>query len=426
MSKKFKFIQNLLENEKFDFSNKERFFKLVSKELESSSEIDLKDLQKDIEDIKEKIGLVDKLENSLEVELEDKEADLSIKYNWIPSYISPIGLYKYLFDYNNNLILKSTCHKIDSNELKVINEHCGTDTYEFNIHLSKIIEAFEAHDKKYAPAFIKSFIRLYLTGKDFYGNVIGDQVKNKKLGWTGDTIVFSWSNEKLKKWSENNLALPPCPSDGLAKKYKNLGFEFENTIKNSYQRNISTFSKLILHFKKMFHIKSDNSLRNLIAQQNIIKGWDERIEFVIADEDFPLIIELFTYVERVIQAYNKLIELILEKAIERPKVKLTLKEDESAVYFTMHHLNNQFAKSAIGIEERLHGQTYKNIIINQINGLCDLFVQADLGQNKFVSFNIWDENYNKKALDNNQNPINIITLETPIQGVAHIMRFKKK
>jgi hypothetical protein len=423
---KFKFIQNLLENEKFDLSQKERFFKLVSKELEHSSEVNIKGIKKDIEDIKKKIGLVDKFEDSLEVELEDKEADLSIKYEWIPSYIDPIGIYKYLFDYNNNLILKSTCHKIDSNELKIINEHCSTDAYDFNKHLSKIIEAFEVHDKKYAPAFIKSFIRLYLTGKDFYGNNIGAKIKNNKLGWTEDKIVFSWSDEKLKKWADKNSEMPPCPSDGLAKKQKNLGFEFDNVIKNSYSRNISTFSKLVLHFKKMFHVKSDNSLKSIIIQENIIKGWDGRIEFVIADEDFPLIIELFTYVERVIQAYNKLIELILEKAIEIPKVKLTLKEDESAVYFTMHHLNNQFAKSAIGIEERLHGQTYKNIIINQINGLCDLFVQADLGQNKFVSFNIWDENYNKKALNNNQNPINIITSETPIQGVAHIMRFKKK
>jgi hypothetical protein len=422
---KFKFIQNLLENEKFDLSQKERFFKLVSKELENSTQVD-EQLLVDIRKIKEKIGLVDNFEDNAEVELEDEEADLSMKYKWIPSYINSSGIYKYLFDYNNNLILKSTCHKIDSNELKIINEHCGTDTYDFNKHLSKIIEAFNVHDKKYAPAFIKSFIRLYLTGKDFYGNVIGNQVKDKKLGWTEDTIVFSWSDEKLKKWTENNIAMPPCPSDGLSKKYKNLGFEFENIIKNSYQRNISTFSKLILHFKKMFHIKSDNSLRNLITQQNIIKGWDGRIEFLITDKDFPLIIELFTYVERVMQAYNKLIELILEKAIEIPKVKLTLKEDESAVYFTIHHLNNQFAKSTIGIEERLHGQTYKNLIINQVNGLCDLFVQADLGQNNFVSCNIWDENYNKKALNNNQNPINIITSETPIQGVAHIMRFKKK
>ena len=141
-------------------------------------------------DIKKKIGLVDKFEDSLEVELEDKEADLSIKYEWIPSYIDPIGIYKYLFDYNNNLILKSTCHKIDSNELKIINEHCSTDAYDFNKHLSKIIEAFEVHDKKYAPAFIKSFIRLYLTGKDFYGNNIGAKIN---LGTFPSMRICLWS-----------------------------------------------------------------------------------------------------------------------------------------------------------------------------------------------------------------------------------------
>jgi hypothetical protein len=461
---KFKFIQNLLENEKFDLSQKERFFKLVSKELEKSSELDIKVLA-DIKKIKEKIGLSGLdipttndgmtltqlksiantktkikedgsilLEDLIKVdgEIETKPvSDYLTKYNWIPSYINPAGLYKYLFDFNNNLILKSTCHKIDSDELKIINQECGTEIYVFKKHLSKIIETFEIHDKKYAPSFIKSFIRLYLTGKDFYGKRIGSNVKGKLLGWTEDTIVFSWSDEKLKKWSENNLELPPCPSDGLARKNKNLGFEFESPVINSFERNIATFSKLILHFKKMFHIKSDNSLKNLIIQQNRIKVfkdkvWNEEIDFIINDEEFPLNIEVFTYVERVIQAYNKILELVLENAKEKPKVKLTLNDDEDYVYFKIHHLNSQYSKTRTGILERLHGQTYKNMILNQINGLCDLFVETDLGNNEFVRFNLWDKNYNKKTLKNNLNPIKITTSEKPVNGVAHILQFKKK
>ncbi|WP_026777253.1 hypothetical protein [Polaribacter sp. Hel_I_88] len=465
MSNKFQFIQTFLENEKLNSSQKERFLKLVSKELKKSSESDAQVLE-EIRLIKKKLDietpLYDKKEPSLDLtlkellneddlkkiknkknlsfkdqviksklegnkqdfEVNENVTDFVTKYDWVPSYVNPAGIYKYLLDYNNNLILKSTCHKIDSNELKIINEHCGVEIYDFNKHLLIINEAFEIHDKKYAPAFIKSFIRLYLTGKDFYGNEIGAIVKGKKLGWTEDTIEFSWSNEELKKWAEKNVTMPPCPSEGLARKHKNLGFEFEGTIENSYKRNISTFSKLIIHFKKMFHIKSDNALRNLIIQQNEIKEWNDKIEFIINEEDFPLNIELFTYVERVVQAYNKIIELALEKATGKPKIKLTFQEDEKVVEFKIHHLNNRFSKSNIGIKERLHGQVYKNIIINQINGLCDLFVHADLDQNNFFRFNVWDENYNKKELS--KNPLSIVTSNTPIHGVIHILRFKKK
>ena len=50
---KFGFIKQLLENEKFNASQKERFFKLVSKELETAKHIDDQVLE-DIRLIKEK------------------------------------------------------------------------------------------------------------------------------------------------------------------------------------------------------------------------------------------------------------------------------------------------------------------------------------------------------------------------------------
>mgnify|MGYP005990134279 CR=1 FL=1 len=440
MSNKFAFIKSLLENEKFDVNQKERFFKLVARELESSTKSD-EQLIQDINKIKDKLGMVDKpgsfdlIDGKMTLDklkkMSEPNNELEVKYNWVPTYINPNGIYKYLFDYNNNLILKSTCHKIDSDELKIINNICGTETYNFNKHLTEIIEAFEIHDKKYAPGFIKTFVRLYLTGKDFNGNKIGTIINDKKLGWTEDTISFCWSDVKLKTWAENNKGLPPCPSDGLAKRNQDLGYELENSIKNSYQRNLSTFSKLVLHFKKMFHIKSDNSLKSIINQQNKLQGWCEKIDFLILDDEFPSNIELFTYVERVIQAYKSIIRLIIEKSKEKPTVKLTFREDKEAVYFTIHHLNNQFSKTSAGILERLHGQTYKNMIISQINGLCDLFVEAELENNEFIKFNVWDENYKSKKVDNknvliDKYPIKISQSEKSFKGVTHILRFKKK
>lgn len=433
---KYDFIKEMLVDKSINQNQRERIFNLASKELETSTIKDKKVIE-EISKIKARLGMkevgIEKPKQGGEIGEPNSEndTDSTDKYIWIPSYVNPIGIYKYLFDYNNDLMLKSTCHKIDSSELKTINKLCNTETYDFNKHLSKIIEAFEVHDKKYAPGFIKTFIRLYLTGEDFYGNKIGTPLKKNKLGWTEDAITFCWSDKKLKVWTDNNKGLPPCPSEGLARRNRNLGYELESSIKNSFQGNIKTFSQLILHFKKLFHIKSDNSLKDIIHHQNEIESWHERIHFIIKDDEFPSSIELFTYVERVVQAYKYIIRLIIEKSKEKPTVHLTFKEDEEAVYFTIHHLNSKFLKTRAGILERLHGQTYKNLIINQINGLCDLFVEAELESNEFVRFNIWDENYkskkvNKKNILIDKYPIKISRSKEPFKGVSHILKFKKK
>jgi hypothetical protein len=70
MSNKFKFIQTLLENEKFDSNQKERFLKLISIELEKSSEVDTQFL--------EYIGEIDKVkknfdDSNLKIEKIDEE-----------------------------------------------------------------------------------------------------------------------------------------------------------------------------------------------------------------------------------------------------------------------------------------------------------------------------------------------------------------
>lgn len=83
---KFKFIQSLVENEKFNFSQKERFFKLVSKELESTSDID-KQVLEEIRMIKEKVSIIEeektdclkKIVNDIDsIKLNEKE---QLKFN---------------------------------------------------------------------------------------------------------------------------------------------------------------------------------------------------------------------------------------------------------------------------------------------------------------------------------------------------------
>ena len=203
---KFSFINQLLQKEKFTSSQKERFLKLVSQELNTIENFNEK-VWEEIKLIKEKIGITEKkasskylkfpptissegwgqsdLDNSTQKDDETsfekglkilqnaavpkprkasveegmeilgkaivkKESNNDLNYKNIqksndlktdkpiktegsslPKYIDPYHLYKFLFEYNQNPILRSTCHDVDSEELKKINEYCNSESYDF-------------------------------------------------------------------------------------------------------------------------------------------------------------------------------------------------------------------------------------------------------------------------------------------------------
>ncbi|MCG9971153.1 hypothetical protein [Christiangramia crocea] len=326
------------------------------------------------------------------------------------SYYSPVSLYKYLYDYNQDPILRSTCHEIDSNELVTINDYCGTETYQFPKHLEAILKAFERHEKNhFAPSRVKALIRGYLTGKDYYKVDLGD-------GWSGDNIKFSWSSKELKKWCKMNENFPPCPDPGLIESHEIIGFEFSEAIKSkNFNKYLKTFNDLVIHFKHLFHIRQDNSLKQILLLQNKIKNWNEKIDFEIENQEFPTNIELFTDVDKLIQAYNIIIDLILKRQIEEmPRVKLSFYQTSGGVELSIHHLNTSYHKSLIDTIERPLGKTYKALIDNQLNGMCNFYVRADFDQKQFAKVNIWN------GKPRTAEPLDFF------EGVEHIFEFRKK
>ena len=427
---KFSFIKNILDNEKFNTTQKERFLKLVSKELITSHEIGdemLNEFIAVVETSSMKNNKKNVVENT-EIEIEENQkiinerndfSSLPIDENLIskknevvinksqseiqsknvndfnfedlPKYYYPVSSYKFLFKYNQNAILKSTCHDIDSDELDIIKKYCNTDVYDFNCHLKKIIEAYEIHEKKYfAPTSLKTLFRVYLTGKN-YNDV-------KLNGWTSDVIKINWSCEELQKWSSNNPNIPPNPSDGIVEQFENTGYEFTRIHSKVTGQHIQSFSQLVIHFKHLFHIRSDNSLRSIIERKNEVEKWNDKVDFIINDDVLPINIEHFTDIDKLIQAYKKVVLLSLEVKekhnLEKPIIKLSASVDLEEFKFSIHHLNTEFKKSISNTKERL-GQTYRNLIINQINGLCEFYLRADFGKNQLGYNAIYKEELTK-------------------------------
>jgi hypothetical protein len=396
---KYDFIKEILEDKKINQNQRERILELASKEI--SLEGILEERVKKIEEF----IFNENIDSNIEAIVTSPSRQ---KLNHLPQYLDPYYLYNFLFQYNQNPILRTTCHDIDTNELKSILEACKTDSYIFNEHLKLIVSAYEEHEKAYfAPFQIKALIRGYLTGKDYNGNIIG---------WSSRNIKINWNTKELSNWASENSNIPPNSNNILLRDKKIKSYKIEPQIKSPVtEKVIQTFTQLVLHFKNLFHLKSGpQSLKEIIKRVNSEKGWDNKIDFEIVNSDFSDNLEHFVDVEKLMQAYNKFIELIIDqhKVDEKPKVKLKYYDENHKVLFSINHLNGVYNKTIENTVERL-GQTYTSLIKNQINGLCNLRIKADFGNEKYAEINLWD---------GEDRTFNIIPY---FEGVEHLIEFPK-
>lgn len=411
---KYDFIKELLEDKRIKQNQREQILELASKEI--TLEGTLEERVQKIEEIlfrkEDEIILTEEQVSSEMIErnvaVKNQTDAGSHKENELPIYLHPSHLYNFLYQYNQNKILRTTCHDIDSNELESILEFCKTETYDFKQHLKTIHEAYANHERTHnAPYQVKALIRVYLTGKDYYGKI--------SEGWSSK-IKINWNSKELLDWAKVNYKIPPNSSITFFRESNLRSFKIEPQIKTSITvRPIQTFTQLVLHFKNLFHIKGgQQSLREIIKRVNQDKLWNEKVDFEFDEKEFINNLEHFTDVEKLIQSYNKIIGLIIEqqKHTEKPKVRLMYYQENQKVIFSIHHLNSVYNKTIENTIERL-GQTYTSLINKQINGLCNLHLKADFGNRQFAEINIWN------GKDRESKPIN------PFQGVEHIMEFPK-
>lgn len=419
---KYDFIKELLENKKINQNQRERILELASREISLEGTLEER-VQKIEEILLVKEGELIKTEESFHKGNKEKlltneeiESILASKNltnigtneeNLLPKYLNPRYLYKFLFQYNQNKILRTTCHDIDSNELESILEFCKTEKYDFKEHLKTIHDAYANHEKNHnAPYQVKALIREYLTGKDYYGNL--------SKGWS-NKIKINWNSDELIKWTDLNIETPPNLNEEIAGTKEIELLEFPQINNAITAIPIQNFTQLVLHFKNLFHIKSGpQSLKEIIKRVNSEKSWHERLDFQFDEHLFINNLEHFTDVEKFIKAYNKIIGLIVEqhKLSEKPKVILKYYQKDQKIIISIHHLNSVYNKTIENTIERL-GQTYNSLIKNQINGLCNLYLKADFGNQKYAEINLWN------GKDREYQPIHTF------QGVEHIMEFPK-
>lgn len=361
---KYDFIKELLENKKINQNHRERILELASREI--SFEGTLEERIQKIEDI----IFNDNLPGNTTPQIIPPEPQN------LPEYIDPINLYNALLAYNQNPILKTTCHPISIANIDVIVLQSGSSGYDYKKHLELIKLNFKelAKNEKFTVKMY-ALIKNYLFGEGT---------------WSSQNINVSWSNKDLEDWANKNPNIVPNPEDSLIETLGNEGYPLEKPfISKLTDKNIRKFSELVLYFKSLWHVKEDNSLQKILAKRNEDYKYKEwaNIQFV----NFSQTLNLFTDVDKLVQAYSKIIDLIKENgSLNHQEIEISYYEEGSKKILSIHQLNTIWKKTISDTIERPFGNSMLPLIENQINGLCDLHIQAKFEDNKNYEVNLWD------------------------------------
>ncbi len=309
-------------------------------------------------------------------------------------YIAPNNLHTFLYRFNQDSILKYTCHEIDTDEtIKDICELCEIPTYSVKMHSALISKAFShltkalKKDKIYLDQKMYALISVYLTGK----------TKKEESVWSSINIKDNWSSKELLDWGDINPGIIPSPGRNIARKQRNRGYELPHAyISNLTGNRILTFKELVIYFKSLFHIRRDNSLRDIITYQNEIKKYtNSNINISFSNTAFKDNIELLTDVDKLIQAYNKIINICKNCHDEKELIDIELSffEENGNIFFCIHDKNSVYKKNLRAAIARI-GSSQTALISKLINGLCDLYIEADFDNKEYARIGLWHEESN--------------------------------
>ena len=385
---KYDFIKLMLQNRNLSLNDKKRLVLLATREIEKEDNL--------VEGAKHNNGTEDYF-----------------------NYISPKDLQLFLYRFNQDSILKYTCHEIDTIETKEeICNLCGTQEYSIRKHSGIISKAFEdlnntlRDEKVFKEPNMYALMSVYLTG-----STPGGQTK-----WSSLKIDTNWASPELFAWGDNNPDTIPSPGKNIARRQTNKGYELPKALKSNLNGSrILTFKELVLYFKSLFHIRRDNSLRDILNYINEVEQYaDNNINIVFSDEKFKNNIELFTNVEKLVQAYKRIIEICKSCHIDEEKINVELSffEEEGFIYLCIHDINSVYGKNLDAATKRI-GEQQKKLIKNQINGLCDLFIEADFDNQEYARIALWNENCGPQSEELN---IEVNKIDH-CQGVKYILRF---
>jgi len=236
---KIDFINDLLSSKKIKIEEKNRILELTKSELKNFDS-DNSEIKRRIDTIEDKIK---DLEGEKKNDIQTLTNNIEQEVNKLPEYKNPKDLRDFLLEYNQDLLLKYTCHTIDNpgSFQNIINE-CKIESYDFKIHLNNIQKRYNNLSYKYKDKVLKNITTLISV-------YLGTFLKGNE--WSEEKIKIKWSSPELLEWANNNPGKVPNPLDEFQR--EKFGFQ---TIHLNNGNTLTNFSELVIQFKNLFHFKS--------------------------------------------------------------------------------------------------------------------------------------------------------------------------
>jgi len=425
---KFEFITHLLDNQKMNSVQKERFLKLASKEIglvKPSNE----ELWEEIKKIKRNLGdnddidwnneSIDDLMMDPEIRDDTKPFDLSgllgeEAYNEMMAdkdkdeignegsikptdnenstgilgkassngseirYATYKNLPFFLRSLNANDYTKFLTHSVDSADVSKLKNLLDCENYNFEIHLKKIKEVFDVLTKK--DSHYKEFfpeLRSYYLSRGIY-----TKIRQYIYGptWSLEkNIKMHWSHPKIQEWTNENYGKAPSANE------ESMGYEGFYFHSSSFKKQMS-FSDLILYFKNEIHIRSTNSLYGLI--NDIYNNPDNSLRTSIdIENNVSDNLDFYTDVEKLRSAIKLILELIVERHSlnNKPRVIFNISIGDEII-LSILHFGNTFRQSKDTLR---YGKSFCNLI-TLLNGICEIDLFAKFSDSKSYHLKLWE------------------------------------
>lgn len=382
---KIDFINELLSSKKIKIDEKNRILELTKKELHNfdSENAEIKqridNIELKIKELKEETKVKPNQNSTPRVTIRQE--------NNLPEYKNPKDLNDFLLEYNQDPILRYTCHTIDNpGSLQNILDECNLESYDFQTHLNNIQKRFNNLSYKYKDKVLKNITTLISV---YLGTF------QKENEWSKEKIKTKWSSPELLQWAHSNPGKVPNPLDEFQR--EKFGFQ---SINLNNGRTLTNFSELVIYFKNLFHFKSSNKLKTKIEETIFLNFDDDGYKFLF-DLNFLEDIEIFTYSDSLMQAFVGIIKMSKKQfQNEILNVKLFLNYDEQSLKeFKIVILNSKKFKkhvSALKSDNKIektgrYGDDFTDLINKQLNGLCDFYIHAEFEDMLTIGIiNIWN------------------------------------
>lgn len=391
---KFRFLHDILSSQVLRPKERQRLVKLIGDEFLGSNlsqKVDIITNRGKNTGVSNSYCNDSRLELSSTLQLLDSEAnsskgDLTVfGKSDMPQYRDPKNLRDFLYEFNQDPVLKTTCHDMDSDDLEVINDYCGIKSYNLEAHYKLIVSNYNSLTARYRSKGVNRNVLGLISA--YLG------IQNSKTRWSEENIEMNWRTKGMVEWAKNHPNFPPHANSSLIESRRREGFRIVKPIVIEKQnRIIRDFRELVIYFKHMFHIRQDNSLCSLLARVN--NTYKSEIKIDLSEVASNL--ELFTYVDAIKQVYVKILNMIVEASKQQegammPEVIVSslVTSDGKNVILSVNHVNSVYGKPIENTVNRL-GKDYTSLILKQINGLCDFYLEADFGSSHYAKVNVWN------------------------------------